>query len=116
MLALAPALLIAGVWKERDGSPRWFLNEQHLFAQFIAASLATLVWSPARRLTLARGSLRRLFNPPWPAVDQVLLGVAAMGLPLVAILVVLPSIGLELSFEPYLRSASIATIAKLSDA
>jgi hypothetical protein len=116
MLALAPALVIAGVWKARDGSPRWFLNEQHLLAQFMAASAATLIWSPARRLTLARGTLRRLLNPPWPAVDQLLLGIAAMGLPLVAILVVLPSIGLELSFEPYLRSASIATVAKLSDA
>ena len=122
MLSLAPALLIAGVWKSRDGGPNWFSNEQHLLAQFIAAGAATLIWSPIRRLTSDRNALRSLFNPPWPAVDQVLLGIAATGLPLVAILVVLPSIGTELSFEPYLHSvslvhsASLATVSNLPDA
>src|SRR5207247_2757823 len=59
---------------------------------------------------------RRLLNAPWPAVDQVLLGAAAIGLPLVAILVVLPDIGWELNFDPYIRSPSLATAGELPDA
>ena len=43
MLALAPALVIAGVWKTHIGGPNWLLDEHHLFGQLIAAALATLL-------------------------------------------------------------------------
>ena len=46
----------------------------------------------------------------------MLLGVAAIGLPFVTILTVLPDIGWELGFEPYMRSPSLAVAGELPHA
>ena len=116
MLALAPALLIAGVWKTHLGDANWFLNERHLFSQLIAAAVATMLWSPSRRLTSDRKAASRLLIAPWPASRSSIAGHAAMALPLVTILLVLPDIGWELNFEPYMRSPSLAAAGELPSA
>src|SRR5262249_53000532 len=57
MLAIAPALVVAGIWRSRIGGNHWAWDQQHLYAQLIAAALATLVWSTVRRLTHERDEL-----------------------------------------------------------
>ncbi len=98
MLALAPALFVAGVWKARSDAADWWLAEEHLLAQLMLGALAAIVWGAIRRLTSEREAFRRLLTAPWPAVDQVLLGVAVIGLPVVAMMLAVPPAGWELGF------------------
>jgi hypothetical protein len=99
MLALAGGLFVAGAWIGSVGSRELFVNEQHLLAQIILLGLGGVVWAIVRRATSSSEFLRDLLHAPWPAVVQVLLGVGAIGLPVIAMVWTLPLVGWELGFD-----------------
>jgi hypothetical protein len=98
MAAVAPAILIARDWKAKLGGADWIIADEHLMAQIIAVALGAIVWSITRRLTGTREVLRELLNAPWPSVDQMLLGVAAVGVAMIALLGAAPHVAWELGF------------------
>jgi hypothetical protein len=100
MLALAGALLVAGAWHARLHSPDWFVYPHHLLAQLMLLGLGGMIWGLVRRAASDREPLRDLLHAPWPAVDQVLLGLAAVALPLLTIAWTQPLVGWELGFDP----------------
>jgi hypothetical protein len=99
MLALAGALLIAGAWHARLHSPDWFAHQHHLLAQLMVLGLGAAIWSIVRRASTHHEPMRELLHAPWPAVDQVLLGFAAVALPLLAMAWTQPLVGWELGFD-----------------
>jgi hypothetical protein len=96
MAAISSALYIAGRWHAGDGSNDWVFQPQHLFFQLIAVAIGAMIWSAARRASQRGTALSEVLNPPWPAVDQVLLGVASVALPVIALAMVAPQVAWEL--------------------
>jgi hypothetical protein len=99
MLALAAAIFVAGAWHAQRPTDDWIFQEQHLLAQLLLLGLGGIVWSVLRRGTSDREPLRDLLHAPWPAVDQILIAVAAICLPLLAMIVAVPLAGWELGFD-----------------
>ena len=96
MLALGAALFVAGAWRGRLQTRDWLIYEHHLLAQLILLGLGAILWSVIRRLSARRQSLRELLQAPWPAVDQLLLGIGVFALPLLAMAWALPDVAWEL--------------------
>jgi hypothetical protein len=98
MLALAAALMVASIWRGRLQTTDWLVNEHHILAQLILLGLGAIVWSVIRRATTSRESLRELLHASWPSVDQILLGVGVVALPILAATWAMPQVGWELGF------------------
>jgi hypothetical protein len=110
MLALAPALLAAGLWRAAD-EPRWPLAAGHVQAQLILLAAGALVWSLVRRLSGRAELARDLLHAEWPAVDQALLMLATIGLPVWTLLASLPGLGWELGFAEASLQLPLASAA-----
>jgi hypothetical protein len=114
MLALAPAMLAAGLWRVAD-EPRWPLAAGHVQAQLILLAAGAVVWSLVRRLSGRAELARDLLQAEWPAVDQGLLMLANIGLPVWTLLASLPGLGWELGFAEASLKLPLASAA-LTDA
>ena len=99
MLALAGALFVAGAWHARLHSPDWLVHQHHLLAQLMLLGLGGMIWGLIRRGSAPHEPLQDLLHAPWPAVDQVLLGLAAVALPLLTMVWMQPLVGWELGFD-----------------
>jgi hypothetical protein len=99
MLALSPALYVAGIWQARIGGASWWLAPEHLLAQLTLAGVAAILFSGIRLATRDSEAFRKLLVAPWPAVDQVLLAATTIGVPLVAMLLMIPSACWELGID-----------------
>lgn len=99
MTAAAVALFVAGKFGGTLEKTDWLSNYNHLLAQCAAAATATMIWATARRLTMQSDSLRRLLHAEWPAVDQTLLAVATLAVPVISCFAALPHVGWELGLS-----------------
>jgi hypothetical protein len=98
MLALAPALLLAGGWR-RVGAEYWFVSAGHVQGQLVLIAYGAVAWSLVRRLSSQSDAARRLLHAKWPAVDQMLLVLATVVLPLWTLLASVPAVAWELGFD-----------------
>jgi hypothetical protein len=109
MLAIAPALVAAGVWRVAE-EPNWPLAAGHVQVQLMLLAAGAIAWSLARRLSSEAALARELFHAEWPAVDQALLMLATVGLPVWTLLTSLPGLGWELGFPEKAIELPLASV------
>ncbi|MDX1946404.1 MAG: hypothetical protein SFU86_13470 [Pirellulaceae bacterium] len=97
MLGFAPAMLVAGLWYERLGAG-WLVSEPHVQSQLLLIAGWGVAWSVARRFADRSDQLRPLIHPPWPGIDQMLLAVAVLTIPVLESAGSVRDIGWELGF------------------
>jgi hypothetical protein len=85
MLALAAGFLTAGLCRWQLDSPLWRFDWRHLDAQLIVVAVAAAAWSGLRRYSQRWPVVRQLVAGQELTVDQGLLAISAVAVPLLAL-------------------------------
>jgi hypothetical protein len=96
MVALAAGFLTAAFARDWLAAPSWRFDWRHIDAQLVVAALFAAAWSAFRRVSNRWPVIRQLVAGQELSVDQGLLALAAVAVPLLAIAGVWPGILAEL--------------------
>lgn len=108
MLALSAGFFTAGVCRSQLGAGAWQWDWRHFDAQLIVLALAAAAWSGFRRYWARWPVVRRLVANHELTVDQGLLALAAIAVPLLAIAGVWPGILAELNLPEMAKELTLA--------